>query len=328
MKTSPLPAASFWSALFLVLLTGCATTSRPPAAEARPAQTYAIILYVPEDEELDDQDRAYALAFARDTLLASGLVTPVDVMIDDVERAQLLFRARMEHGRLVEIAGVPSVSNTRTVVLSQPRYLNDRIFWDASYPYGFPPSYDSYYGSYPVPGPGWGSPAYPRQRERNRPDRDGDRDRDHDHGRPGKPTGDNPPTRPLPDRDQDRDHKHDRPHPNPDVAGPRDHPRDRDGDRNHDRPVHPPPSTDKPGRPPLVSRSNPTSRELPTVTANRSPAPERSRPTYTPPPSRASAPSPAPAPRFDPPARQSSPPPPPPAQNSSRSDPPGSKDDP
>ncbi|MCC5023448.1 MAG: hypothetical protein J6386_11980 [Candidatus Synoicihabitans palmerolidicus] len=83
---------------------------------------------------------------------------PEDGLIDDAERAQLLFRARMENGQLGEIAGVPAVTEGRTVFLANPRRLTDRIWWDASYPQGIPPYYGGGFDQFPSPGPGWGYP--------------------------------------------------------------------------------------------------------------------------------------------------------------------------
>lgn len=162
---------------------GCVTnhSNRELTAERNPL-SYAIILYLGGGTELTEEERTYALSFARDTLLASGLVSPYDRLIDDPERAELLFRARLENGQLVEVAGVPSVTNQTTVVLTELRRTNDRIWWDTSYPYGPPTYYSGIHSGFPIPGPGWGHPRRPRDyydnHDRNRGDRDrGDRDR-------------------------------------------------------------------------------------------------------------------------------------------------------
>ncbi len=228
--------------------------------------TYAIVLYLPEGETLDDEARLNSLSLARDTLLASGIVTPQDQMISDVERAQQLYRARVENGVLTEIAGVPTVSNATTVVLSRPRYYGERVYWDADYPFGYPGTFDSLHGGFPVPGPGWGHPSYGRGRDRDWRDHDRrDRDR-HDHGDRDRPDRD----RDRGDRDRDRDRVD----------------RDRDrGDRDRDRggvvrPGRPTPDLTPPyNRQRPMPNPSPTPRPSPPPRATPPPAPQPPPPT-------------------------------------------------
>ena len=214
-------ALSFLTALATLValgLSGCSTYSSESVAPSRAPFTYAIILYMPEGENLDEDGRLHALSLARDTLLAAGLVTVQDRMISDPERAQHLYRAQIENGVLLEIAGVPSVSNSRTVVLSRPHYYENRVMWDTRYPYGYPSSYDTDYGYFPLPGPGWGYPGVDRRRDRDR----------HDRDRPDRGPGGGRPDNKDKDRDKDRDRDRDRP---------------RDPDRNN--------------RPEIANRGNP-----------------------------------------------------------------------
>ena len=167
------------TALGLVVLSliGCSTTNQVAEydrASAEP-QTYAVVLFIAEGEELAPEDREFAMTFARDTLLASGLVYPGDVMIDDIERADMLFRARIEGGQLTEIAAVPGVTNSRSVVLSSPRRIEDRIYWDDGYytRSGYPGYYEGIHSGFPIPAVGYGI-------ARSRHHRDGHRNRDRD----------------------------------------------------------------------------------------------------------------------------------------------------
>jgi hypothetical protein len=185
------PSLAIWS--------GCVShDSRRAAPVDRAPLSYAIILYLGAGTDLTEEQRTYALSFARDTLLASGLVSPYDRLIDDVERAELLFRARMDDGKLVEIAGVPSVTNSTTVVLSELRRSNDRIWWDTSYPYGPPTYYSGINAGFPIPGPGWGHPRRPRENQdyRDRGDRGNRGDRDRDDRNRGGERGDHRPDPP------------------------------------------------------------------------------------------------------------------------------------
>ncbi len=207
------------AALAALLLSACGTPYRTTSAAAPPRSpiTYAIVLYLGDGETLDEDDRLNALALARDTLLAAGIITPQDRMISDVERAQQLYRARVENGVLTEIAGVPSVSNSTTVVLSRPHYSGERLFWETSYPYGYPGSFESIHSGFPLPGPGWGYPAYGRggygRRDRDRDYRgdhrgghrdDQQRDRDRDRGpRPPRTDDSNNAGRRMPDPNRD-----------------------------------------------------------------------------------------------------------------------------
>ncbi len=211
-----LPWIALFAGLAALLSAGCSTTSSSRSAPTRSPITYAVVLYLVEGEQLDDTGRLNALSLARDTLLAAGIVTPQDQMISDLERAQQLYRARVENGVLTEIAGVPSVSNATTVVLSQPRYNSGRLFWETSYPYGSPYPYESYYASYPVPGPSWGYPGYHRDR-RDRKDRDRDRDKGHDRGDRDDHRGDRPDRPNRPDRGDNGQVNAPGPRPNPNV---------------------------------------------------------------------------------------------------------------
>lgn len=193
-------------AVLLATLTGCQTTHTVaplPSAPIEP-KTYAIVLFLPEGEEIADEQRTEILSFARDTLLASGLVLPLDQMVDDPERAELLFRGRVQGGFLTEIAGVPTFNQQHTVVLSQPRRTEDRIWWDAYYPFGYPSFNDDYYYSgFPYPGPGWGYPTQYHNRV-NR-GRGSPHDYvDHDNRRVKKPRGENTSPRPDTSRRGDR----------------------------------------------------------------------------------------------------------------------------
>lgn len=168
MKNSLLFLRFSLIAALLAALTGCETVryaEAPPPPPPLPPQTYAVILFLEEGDEINDEQRAELVSFARDTLLASGLVQPQDQLIDDPERAELLFRGRVQGGFLTEIAGVPTYNQRHMVVLSQPRRAENRIWWDAHYPFGSPSFNDDYYYSgFPYPGPGWGYPTRYRDR--------------------------------------------------------------------------------------------------------------------------------------------------------------------
>ena len=291
-----LPFLTALATLVVLSVSGCSTTSYESAAPARAPFTYAIILYMPEGENLDEDGRLHALSLARDTLLAAGLVTVQDRMISDPERAQFLYRAQIENGVLLEIAGVPSVSNSSTVVLSRPHYYENRVMWDTRYPFGYPSSYyDNDYGYFPLPGPGWGYPGVNRgyDRDRNRDRHDGrDREKpnkgDRDGNRPDRPDRDRDPGRnDNPDRDRNnRGVIANRGAPDPDR---RPEPRIRDGADSRTVPLPIPPGDRRGPRatPPTPSISRSTPRDSsPAPTVRSSPAPEmRSSPApYVPPP--------------------------------------------
>ena len=284
---------------------GCSTYSSPSAAPTRAPFTYAIILYMPEGEALDEDGRLHALSLARDTLLAAGLVTVQDRMISDPERAQHLYRAQIENGVLLEIAGVPSVSSSTTVVLSRPRYYENRVMWDTRYPYGYPANYYDYdHGYFPTPGPGWGYPGVNRRHDRDRHDgrgknhpskgdRDGDRNDHAGRDRDEKPDRNRPDRPVVANRD------------NPDIDR-RPAPRIRDGADSRTVPLPNPPGDRRGPRatPPTPSDSrNSPQVTAPARTVRSSPSPvERSSPPpYVPPPvversePRAAEPSPPPS---------------------------------
>ncbi len=284
--------------ILLILAGGCATSPRDSGrVVSRGPITYAIVLFLADDQPINAEERAYAMTFARDTLLASGVVGVEDRMIDDPERAEMLFRARMEDGQLVEIAGVPAVTTAQTVVLSRPHYVQDRIWWDASYPLGYP-TYAHARSDFPVPGPGWGRP-YPGGRYPDRGDRPDRDDRPDRPNRPERPDRDDRPDRPKPNRPE----RPNRPDFNPDLQpGPVERPAPRP-----ERP-QPQPPRERPPRnePPRVERPRP---QPPAIVAP-TPRPQRpvpmkpstpapGRPTFTPPANPRRDPPPAPPPQRD-----------------------------
>lgn len=251
-----LPWFALFAGLTALLSAGCSTTSSSRTGPIRSPITYAIVLYLAEGEQLDDTGRLNALSLARDTLLAAGIVTPQDQMISDLERAQQLYRARVENGVLTEIAGVPSVSNATTVVLSQPRYSSGRLFWETSYPYGYP--YETYHAGFPVPGPSWGYSGYRDRRDRK--ERDHNRGKDRDRGDRNHQDGDRPDRPNRPDRGN---------HDQANAPGPRPNPH-----------VKPEDARRMPGRPDRGDRGDRGDRVTPSPRPRPSPAPEppRTRP--------------------------------------------------
>ncbi len=286
----------------LATLTGCGSVASSRAVpEPAPPQTYAVVLFLPEGEEITEEERVEVFAFARETLLASGLVQTQDVQIDDPERAELLFRARVQNGQLTEIAGVPTFNQQHMVVLSQPRRAENRIWWDAYYPFGYPTFNDSYYYSgFPYPGPGWGYPTHYHDRvNRGRGRPRGDYvDPDHRDQRPpnGTPTD-------RPGRNHgDREHVDTSPSTRVPFRG--DTRNLEPGDRLRPRPSEPTVPRSSPA--PVVARpsSTPTP-SMPPPPPRQSPAPSR-EPTYSPAPARETTPSytPPPADRAEPTPRE------------------------
>lgn len=282
MKTFPLILRFSLLATIFAALTGCESVySEAPPPAPPPPQTYAVLLFLSEGEEIADEQRAELISFARDTLLASGLVRPQDQLIDDPERAELLFRGRVQGGFLTEIAGVPTFNQQHIVVLTQPRRAENRIWWDAYYPFGYPSFNDDYYYSgFPYPGPGWGYPTPYRDRvNRGRGRPPGYVDHDHRDQRP--PGGDNSPGGERPNRgDRNRDNVDNRPSPSPNLRG---------VPRNLE------PADPRISRLPVVPHA-PRNNTVVTRPAS-SPLPRPTAPSYTPP-----APSSSPAPTYSPPA--------------------------
>ena len=282
MKTFPLILRFSLLAAILATLTGCESVySEAPPPASPPPQTYAVLLFLSEGEEVADEQRTELISFARDTLLASGLVRPQDQLIDDPERAELLFRGRVQGGFLTEIAGVPTFNQQHMVVLTQPRRAENRIWWDAYYPFGYPSFNDDYYYSgFPYPGPGWGYPTQYRDRvNRGRGRPTGYVDHDYRDQRPRG--GDNSSGGERPNRgDRNRDNVDNRPSPGPSLRG---------VPRNLE------PADPRINRLPVVPHG-PRNNTVVTRPAS-SPRPQPTAPSYTPP----ARPS-APAPTYSPPA--------------------------
>lgn len=315
MNSPRTPSLSWWllPALAAILFTGgCSTTrtARTTPPEALPPLTYAVVLFLREGETLDPVQRLATMGFARDTLLASGLIAPQDIQVEDPVQAQLVFRARVEGGQLVEIAGVAPITQGRAIVLNQPRRDEfDRIWWDAAYPFGAPIGYDTWGGSFPLPGPGWGYPS-------GRYDR---RDRRDHGGRPGRPPGD----RPKEDRPRNPDDRPRPPRPGDHVTPPTPVDRPDAADRDSRRPRHPLDEVE--GRrpdPALPPRSRtdfperrPSNADRPRLETREAPVPRHSpAPSRAAPPPTVSAPrdrSPSPEPRYSAPPPRRDPPPPP-----------------
>ena len=310
MKSLPIPLLlrSFALIATVLILAGCATRNSeyapPPPA---PPKTYAVVLFLPEGEEIADAQRADILVFARETLLASGLVQEQDRLIDDPERAELLFRARVQGGQITEIAGVPTFNSQHMVVLAEPRRFENRIWWDAYYPFGYPSFNDNYfYSGFPYPGPGWGYPTHYNDRPnrgRGRPPGGDYVNRDQ---RPDNPDGSRPNRRPDVGDTSGRPSRADR---NRDTATPRPTrtPSFR-GDQRNLEPADPRPRRSEPSVAPRYSTPSPHPASTSSNTSSSrsySPPPAPSpAPSYSPPPATERA---SPSPRDDtpgPPSRR------------------------
>jgi hypothetical protein len=296
--SNPLLLRSATLATVVFLFAGC-TTAYVKSFQPDPStpKTYAVLLFLPEGEEIAEAQRTELLSFARDTLLASGLVNPQDQLIDDAERAELLFRARVEGGQITEIAGVPTFNSKSMIVLTQPRRIENRIWWDASYPFGYSSYRSNYFNSgFLYPGPGWGSTNRVQDRPyrgRGRPPGDTYVDHNHDDHRNQRPdNSDNPrPVRPpRDDNDQGRPPRTDRTNDGTHTVRPP------SADNTSDRPTRPdsnrdrstPRRSDYPGtqsdRHKTDPRDDPPRRsEPPRGPRNESPTPRSTPHDYTPP---------------------------------------------
>jgi len=166
---NPLRPICLLAATLVALLgfAGCNQAPRSTYAEGAPLGpfTYAIMLHLPIGEDLSDEQRSAAMDFARSTLLAAGLVKPEDRLIDDTERADVLFRARVENGEIAEIASIAALPDptpapvyqsaaSRSWVYGPPVY-HSLVFGIAAYDH----PYDYVHRRFAVPGPGWGIPG-------------------------------------------------------------------------------------------------------------------------------------------------------------------------
>lgn len=267
---------------------GCANTNRTSGVGTGPASpfTYAIMLHLPIGEDLTPEQREHAFEFAQATLLTAGLVQPEDRFIDDAERAEVLFRARVEGGEVTEIASISPLPDPTATYASAsspptgswiygPPVFHSLVFGIGAYDH--PHNY--IHNRYPIPGPGWGYPQYERPRRYEGPRRPRNDDQDNDN-RPGR---------------RPRDERGDQP----------------DGRGNPGRPDRPEPSVPRPPRGYTGSDSSPSNSDR---VSPRMRGPVRLTPPASPMPR-----SPAAAPVRSAPPPPPPPPPPPAPSNSSSS---------